>query len=122
MFDNLFDNNEWIHNDDFIDPASNKSHRYFDFSWDISRIYEDLHTRKRELSKQLARTIQKNSLLQKQLSIPTEFSPQYNQLGASGSQFFHPRGSSFRSLILSNTTGLQGSHDHTNLDTQTKAH
>jgi hypothetical protein len=70
MFDNLFDDNEWIHNDDYIDPASEQTHRYFDFSWDISRIYEDLHARKRQLKKQLARAIQKNALLRKQLGIP----------------------------------------------------
>jgi hypothetical protein len=70
MFDNLFDDTEWIHNDDFIDPTSNQSHCYFDFSWDISRIYEDLHAQKWQLTKQLARAIQNNSLLQKQLGIP----------------------------------------------------
>jgi hypothetical protein len=70
MFDNLFDNNVWIHNDDFIDPTSNKSHRYFNFIWDISRIYEDLQAQKWQLTKQLARKIKKNSLLQKKLSIP----------------------------------------------------
>jgi hypothetical protein len=54
IFDNLFEDNEWIHNDDYIDPASEETHRYFDFSWDISRIYEDLHAHKGQLKKQLA--------------------------------------------------------------------
>jgi hypothetical protein len=70
LFDNLFKDNEWIHNDNFINPAADENHRYFDFSWDISRIYEDLHARKRVLTEQLAHSIQKNALLRKQLGIP----------------------------------------------------
>jgi hypothetical protein len=50
MFENLFDDNKWIHNDKFIDPNSTKSHRYFDFSWDISQIYENLQTCKHQLT------------------------------------------------------------------------
>jgi hypothetical protein len=65
-----FDDNEWIHNDELIDPNSDESHRYFDFSWDISRIYENLHTRKRQLARQLSRAVQKNALLRKQLGLP----------------------------------------------------
>jgi hypothetical protein len=49
---------------------STKSHSYFDFSWDISRKYENLHTRKRQLARHLARAVQKNALLRKQLGLP----------------------------------------------------
>jgi hypothetical protein len=59
-----------IHNDVFIDPNLTESHRYFDFSWDISRIYKNLHTHKHQLARQLARAVQKNALLQKQLGLP----------------------------------------------------
>jgi hypothetical protein len=70
MFENLFDDNKWIHNDEFIDPNSNKSKCSFDFSWDIIRIYKNLHTCKCQLARQLVQAVQNNALLWKQLGLP----------------------------------------------------
>jgi hypothetical protein len=70
MSDQLFQDHEWIHTDDFTDPEAPEPHRYFDDSWDISRIYEDLRKRQQQSTKQLARLIQKNSCLRKELGIP----------------------------------------------------
>jgi hypothetical protein len=58
--------NEWIFEDDFDeDPARH----FFDASWDMLGIAEDLHERKKTVKRTLARAIQKNSVLRKKLGM-----------------------------------------------------
>ena len=83
MSDQLFQDHEWIHCDDFTDPEDPHPHRYFDVGWDISRIYEDLRQRKKQSTKQLARLIQNNSRLRKELGIPKYRTDNTSDLSAS---------------------------------------
>ena len=58
---------EWIYSDEFDDD---QSRHFFDASWDLLGIEEDLHERKKTVKRTLARAIQKNSVLRKKLGLP----------------------------------------------------
>ena len=73
-FDALFESHEWIHADDFVpidsDQGPDSSRYYFDASWDIDAISEDLHERRKTVRRILAKAVQKNSILRKKLGMP----------------------------------------------------
>jgi hypothetical protein len=57
---------EWIFSDEF---DNDQSRHFFDASWDLLGIEEDLHERKKTVKHTLARAIQKNSVLRKKLGL-----------------------------------------------------
>ena len=57
---------EWKFVDEF---DNNPSRQFFDSSWDIDAIEEDIAARKKRVKRVLATNIQKNSLLQKKLGL-----------------------------------------------------
>ena len=67
-FDRLFADHAWEHYDQFIDSES--SHHYFDANWDVDAIQEDLFERRRTVKRALARAVQKNGVLRRELGLP----------------------------------------------------
>ena len=72
-FDTLFESHEWIHADNFVptdsDQEPDPTRHYFDASWDIEAIAEDVHERRKTVRRILAKVVQKNSILRKKLGI-----------------------------------------------------
>jgi len=67
-FDRLFADHTWEHYDQFIDSES--SYHYFDANWDVDAIQEDLFERRRTVKRALARAMQKNGVLRRELGLP----------------------------------------------------
>lgn len=69
-FDSLFADHTWEHYDQFID--SDSSYDYVDANWDEEAIQEDLIERKRTVNRALARAMQKNGVLHRELGLPKQ--------------------------------------------------
>jgi hypothetical protein len=87
-----------------------ESHCYFNFSWDISWIYKNLHTHKHQLARQLGRAVQKNALLHKQLGLDKQPNS-FGNYSLWGSTHINTQWQPHQRL-----TSLQGSHSPIILD------
>ena len=87
MFDSLWTDNIWSHEDQFTSPESPR-HQFFDPTWNMGRQTEDIRKRHKVAKRQLNRAKQKFSRSQKQFGLSSN-AKQHPTLHVNGELFAH---------------------------------